>query len=153
MSECLFCNTNVDLTQSRILETSDWQVLLHADQSYLGRSTVLLKRHCGALSELNETEWLDLKNVIEQLERGFRLLFKASLCNWSSLMNAAYQVTPPVPHVHFHVRPRYQYPVEFHGLLFVDHKFGEHYTLTSRRVLPPLIQAALISQLRAHFAG
>src|SRR5215212_1878986 len=103
MSKCFFCSSAFDPSKHLIFETEHWQVLLHSDHTYFGRSTVLLKRHCASLSELSELEWLDLKAVIERLEAALRTLFNATQCNWSSMMNQAYQVDPPVPHVHFHV--------------------------------------------------
>ncbi len=66
-------------------------------------------------------------------------------------MNQAYQVDPPVPHVHFHVRPRYKQPVEFQGIVFEDREFGEHYAPTKRTLLPRAVQTALVLHLRAYF--
>lgn len=42
-------------------------------------------------------------------------------------MNDAYQEAEPLPHVHWHVRPRYRQPVSFQGREFADPEFGRHY--------------------------
>lgn len=53
--KCISCeSTSKD--KDFIFETRFWKVFLASEQSYLGRSFVVLKRHCGSLSELNKEE-------------------------------------------------------------------------------------------------
>ncbi len=97
------------------------------DQGYLGRCYVTLKDHKTDMAELTNDEWLEFAGVVKRLEAGMREAFGATLFNWSCLMNNAFQVSPALPHVHWHVRPRYEKAVIFEGEEFTDPLFGHHY--------------------------
>ncbi|MBM4177311.1 HIT family protein [Candidatus Gribaldobacteria bacterium] len=132
--ECLFCqpvNPSDFICQGRY-----WNVFLAWDQTYLGRSIVALKRHCGDLAELEQEEWLELFLFVKKLEQSIRKVFGANLFNWSCLMNDSYQNNPPNPHLHWHLRPRYNREVRFAGLIFKDKEFGHHYERGSDNQLP-----------------
>lgn len=110
-----------------IFETDKWTISLSSDQGYLGRCFVTLKDHKGDMAELTNEEWLEFADIVKKLERGVRESFGAVLFNWTCLMNNAFQVSPAFPHVHWHVRPRYENAVTFDGEEFVDPLFGYHY--------------------------
>lgn len=124
-----------------IYETNYWVIKLSADQSYLGRSVVVLKRYCAELSELTPAEWQDLhKNVIKKLEIALKKSFGATMFNWTCLMNNAYKSESPKPQVHWHFRPRYKKMVDFAGEHFEDPEFAHHYSrerkmIVSKKVL------------------
>lgn len=42
-------------------------------------------------------------------------------------MNDAFQHKSAKPHVHWHIRPRYERTISFDGLEFIDPLFGYHY--------------------------
>ena len=111
----------------KVLETENWNVFTMTDQRYLGRCVVVLKRHCGDLSGINDEEMLDFINVVRKLEFSAKKAFNATMFNWTCLMNLAYQVNPPNPQVHWHFRPRYNHEVDFAGKVFIDPNFGHHY--------------------------
>ena len=115
------------LMQNLILETPFWIVKLNEDQQYLGRSTIVLKRDCGALSDLTQEEGQDFLTLVKRLETLLKTTFNATMFNWTCLMNDSYKSTPPDPQVHWHVRPRYDHPVEFAGETFTDPNFAHHY--------------------------
>ena len=46
-----------------------WSVYLADEQDYVGRCILVLNRHCGSLSELDISEWIELKTIIEQVCR------------------------------------------------------------------------------------
>ena len=148
MATCLFCDPSFDPSANLILETPFWSVLLNHDQRYLGRCSIVLKRHCESLSDLDEREWLELKGIVGRLEAVFRECFNATLFNWTCLMNFAYRAEPAAPHVHFHFRPRYRTPVEFGGEVFSDTEFADHYEYVERRPLADELRASLVSVLR-----
>lgn len=113
-----------------IFETNFWKVFLAEDQTYLGYSVVVLKREsCGDLAEVSEEEFLDFLQIVKRFEESLRKSFEATMFNWTCLMNNAYQVTPAKPHVHWHVKSRYDHGVEYSGEMFVDPNFGHHYAL------------------------
>ena len=42
-------------------------------------------------------------------------------------MNDFYKSDNPTPHLHIHVRPRYNAPVTLNGKSFVDEEYAHHY--------------------------
>ena len=111
-----------------LFETKFWKVILSEEQSYLGRCVILLKRDCGELSKVTSDELLDFhENVVKKLESTFKKVFDATMFNWGCLMNNAYKKENPKPHVHWHLRPRYNHDVEFAGKKFQDPDFAHHY--------------------------
>lgn len=113
----------------QIFESKHWEVTLSGDQLYLGRAYVSCKTKRESLSELTEEEFSDLHAVIKKYESLLKNTFKATLFNWSCLMNHAYREKPYTPQVHFHVRPRYEKEVSVSGVIFNDPNFGDHYHL------------------------
>lgn len=114
-------------TNTPLFETNKWAILLAPNQADLGRCYVTLKEHKGDMAELTSEEWLEFVDIVKTLEGAIRKAFGADLFNWSCLMNNAFQVSPALPHVHWHLRPRYAQPVIFEGIEFKDLLFGHHY--------------------------
>ena len=119
---CKVCRVNRIVAP--IYQTRYWRVNLTDDQKLLGSSYVSLKRHCSSLSEVKATEWADLIKVIRKMESSLSKCFGATMFNWTCFMNDAYRTKPPHPHVHWHVRPRYDHKVSFGGITFYDKDFG-----------------------------
>lgn len=44
-------------------------------------------------------------------------------------MNSFYKESEPNPHLHIHVRPRYDEPVTVNGRAYIDSEFGHHYAV------------------------
>lgn len=145
---CFLCDFALSDRKRVVLETEYWCVLLHHNQAYFGRCTVILKRHCETLGELEDDEWIDLRRVVVQLEGAFRASFGAAPLNWTCLMNGGYRVDPPIPHVHLHFRPRYRTPVSFGGMTFGDPEFGSHYDNAKERRLPDTVFQRLVAMLK-----
>lgn len=82
-----------------------------------------------ALPELTDGEWKDLRKLVCKVENGLKTVFGAALCNWSCLMNSFYKEAEPNPHLHIHVRPRYEKPVLLNGNVYPDGEFGHHYAV------------------------
>ena len=51
-------------------------------------------------------------------------------------MNNFYKEAAPDPHLHIHVRPRYDKPVMLNGSIYTDNEFGHHYALNKSGVIP-----------------
>ena len=107
-----------------------------------------MKRECGSLSDLNEKEWVDLREVVKKMELTLKKAFGATMFNWGCLMNDAYQSKNPKPQVHFHFRPRYQNKVEILGEVFEDKDFGHHYIRGSPRKVSLEIQKEIIKKIQ-----
>lgn len=133
-----------------ILETTHWKTFLMSDQTYLGRSVVVLKReNCGDLADLTKEEMLDFLELVGKLENAFRKAFSATMFNWTCLMNLAYQNVPPDPHVHWHFRPRYDHKVTFSGLDFIDPNFGQHYDRATDRDVG-VVRKQIVEEVKKH---
>ena len=94
-----------------------------------------MNRHCGSLSELDISEWIELKTIIDRLECIYKEVLGAELSNWSCLLNNFYKDSIPNPHLHIHVRPRYKNAVVINNHLYIDTEFAHHYALKKESLL------------------
>ncbi len=134
-------------------ETEHWRVALAPEQSYLGRCYVSLKRHCGDLAELTNTEIVDFRDVVNVLETAIRQSLHAEMFNWSCLMNNAYQEENPEPRVHWHVRPRYRNPQIIESkrigeIIFEDPEFGHHYNRDRKRRVDSTVREEITRRIK-----
>jgi len=132
----------------KIYKTKYWEIELCSNQYYVGRCIITLKRACGDLAELKNEEFLDLLNIIKNLENTIRKMFKATMFNWSCLMNDDYKAENPTPQVHFHVRPRYKSKVEINGEIFEDKEFAHHYNNEGKREVSQEILNEIIKRIK-----
>ena len=101
-----------------------WNVILHDNQSYLGRCIVYLKSRelddVLLVSHHEREELWDL--VLPRLQRGLAKAFNPDRLNYSHLANSDH-------FVHWHVVPRYENnPTRvFAGHRFVEERAGRHY--------------------------
>ena len=135
MDKCSWCTLSAEERKWMLMQTTNWTVYMADEQDYIGRCILVSNRHCGCLSGLTDSEWMDLKHLIDRFERCFRTLWGAELCNWSCLLNSFYKSSSPNPHLHLHVRPRYREPVSINGIQYVDEEFGHHYMLKKENKL------------------
>ena len=131
-----------------IFETKHWRITLTSDQTYLGRSYMDLKGERGSLSELTQEEIIDFFEFVKKFESTLKRAFGAVMFNWTCLMNDAYKEKPYNPHVHFHVRPRYDKEVEFAGETFADPNFAEHYKRGVKREVSDEIRKQIIEKIK-----
>ena len=136
MDTCDWCSLKEEDKRSLVYESTSWSVFLADEQDYIGRCILVLKRHCGSLSELTDDEWEELHRIVRKLETGFKTVLGAALCNWSCLMNSFYKEPAPDPHLHIHVRPRYDRPVTVNGNTYADTEFGHHYAIRKSGSIP-----------------
>ena len=112
---------------------------------------LVLNRHCGSLSELDISEWIELKTIIDRLECIFREVLGAELSNWSCLLNNFYKEAIPNPHLHIHVRPQYKNAVVINNHSYTDAEFAHHYALKKESLLPDDDRQILYAQMKKHF--
>ena len=136
---------------TQILETNHWNMILSRDQRYFGRCVVLLKRPCGTMAEVTPDEMVDLLILIKKYETVFKKEYGAVMFNYSCLMNDAYKNTPPDPQVHWHFRPRYDKPVVFEGVEFLDEQFGHHYERKPERSVDADLEEKIVAELKEKF--
>lgn len=131
-----------------VLETEYWVASMGPEQGYLGRAYVTLKVHKGDMAELTDDEWLDFSKVVKKLESSIKSAFNPQLFNWTCLMNNAFQHKPALPHVHWHLRPRYENTVNFDGINFVDPLFGYHYDRGQSNIVPDETLAKIVAAVK-----
>ncbi len=129
MEKCSWCSLSEEEKRFQLYESTFWSVFLSDEQDYIGRCILVLKRHCGSLSELTDDEWGELHMLVRKVETGLKTALGATLCNWSCLMNSFYKGSDPDTHLHIHVRPRYDRPVTINGSIYIDSEFGHHYSV------------------------
>ncbi len=133
-----------------ILETECWFILLAPDQKNLGTCVVALKRKEGNLAGLKDEEWVDLKEIIKNLQWALKESFNSTMFNWGCLMNSSYLKDPPQPHVHWHFIPRYKEKVRFEGIIFEDPCFGFSTMKSNQGVrrIPEYARRKIIEKIR-----
>lgn len=95
----------------------------------------MLNRHCGSLSELEVSEWVELKKIIDRLEYINKEILGAELSNWTCLLNNFYKEINPNPHLHIHVRPRYKNEVTINSHSYIDTEYAHHDALKKETIL------------------
>ena len=136
MDRCEWCGLSEEDKRFQVCESGSWSVFLADEQDYIGRCILVLKRHCNSLSEMTDDEWDELRRLIRTVEACLKAVLGAALCNWSCLMNDACKKPVPDPHLHIHVRPRYDKPVMLNGNTYTDSEFGHHYALHKSGQIP-----------------
>ena len=121
MSGCEWCDYKEN--EWLLYKSLHWSVYLADIQDYVGRCILVLNRHCGSLSELDISEWIELKTIIDRLECIYKEVLGAELSNWSCLLN------------NFYVRPRYKNAVVINNHLYIDTEFAHHYALKKESLL------------------
>ena len=134
-TNCTWCNISEEEKKYLIVQSQYWSVYLADKQDYIGRCILVLNRHCESLSKLDDEEWAELKVLIERLEAAITSSLGANMFNWSCLMNDFYKSETPNPHLHIHVRPRYNTPVIINGKEYFDEEFAHHYDNHKRNKL------------------
>lgn len=150
---CEFCGLSEEEKKWLLTETKHWVIYLADVQDYLGRSIIVSKRHCESLSELTTDEWQDLQVVIKSFEKMLKNEMSATMFNWSCLMNDAYKQKEPCPHVHFHVRPRYEAPISVGEMTYVDEDFAHHYNNQAKSKVMSEVVGQVFARLKGNISN
>ena len=128
-----------------------WSVYLADVQDYVGRCILVLNRHCGSLSELDISEWIELKTIIDKSEYIYKDILGAELSNWSCLLNNFYKEATPNPHLHLHVRPRYKNAILINNHSYIDTEFAHHDAL--KKEVLPFVEKMYITEINLDIEG
>ncbi len=104
-----------------------FNLFIHENQSYLGRSFVWLLREgeMQRLSDLSKEEREELfVNIIPELEQVLRKLWQPDHINYAWLGNHFHTHKG---HGHLHIIPRYKSLRKFNTIQFTDERWGENY--------------------------
>ncbi|MBR4797873.1 MAG: HIT family protein [Oscillospiraceae bacterium] len=148
MVNCSWCDLSEEDKRFQVYESTFWSVFLSDEQDYVGRCILVLKRHCASLPELTEDEWEELRGLVCKVETCLKTVLGAALCNWSCLMNSFFKESEPDPHLHIHVRPRYDRPVMINGNIYTDSEFGHHYALDKNGAIPAEDKEEVLDRLK-----
>jgi diadenosine tetraphosphate (Ap4A) HIT family hydrolase len=112
----------MDYQQLKIKSYDHWDLYLHENQCYLGR-TFLLLRNPGPVED-----FLDIEGEVRdefffaggQIKKVLKTLFKPNKMNYAALSNVS-------PDIHVHIVPRYKESRTFAGVVFTDTRWGKNY--------------------------
>ena len=108
---CLYCQRN-DLQKSLMIEICDLSVstlFLFKEQSHVGRCVVAYKNHVNELFELSEDERNAFMDDVCKVAKTIQTVFSAKKINYGAYSDK-------LPHLHFHIVPKYEDAFEFGGI-------------------------------------
>jgi diadenosine tetraphosphate (Ap4A) HIT family hydrolase len=135
----------MDYEKLKIKSFKYWDLYLHENQCYLGRTFVQLKDESGI------EDFLDIKGEVREeffqigqsVKKALKNLFKPDKMNYAALSNKS-------PVIHMHIIPRYKDAREFGGITFKDTRWGQNYAPYDRSfVLDEAILFKIRDALRA----
>lgn len=105
--------------EGNLKEYSHWTLTVSFRQTTLGSYIILAKRSIERISELNDAELIELKQVMREIEDALSKAdgFKPDRFNYLQLGNSLHQL-------HFHGIPRYSSSRDFSGRKWIDEKYG-----------------------------
>lgn len=106
-------NNKFKVEELKIYETDYWIWSLRPVQATLGAGILSLKRECSTFGDLVPEEFADLSNIIKVIERTLKDTFNYDIMNYLMLMMFD-------KHVHYHIFPRYEGPMEILGEVWKD---------------------------------
>ncbi|MFZ6750361.1 HIT family protein [Undibacterium sp. Ren11W] len=105
MSSCELC-VSVAGGSDLLHATEKWRVVLVDDANYPGFCRVIWNAHVKEMSDLSESERNEMMAVVWIVEQTIRDVMAPHKINLASLGNV-------VPHLHWHIIPRYQDDAHF----------------------------------------
>ncbi len=100
---CAFCSE--DVLQRQAIYEDELVLALYSHKPIVpGHVLVIPKRHVERFEELQETEFLKIKEVIEKIDKAAQEIYKTS--DYLLLQKNGQAAGQTVPHVHFHYFPR-----------------------------------------------
>ena len=108
---CLYCQRN-DLQKSLMIEICDLSVstlFLFKEQSHVGRCVVAYNNHVNELFELSENERNAFMDDVCKVAKTIQTVFSAKKINYGAYSDK-------LPHLHFHIVPKYEDAFEFGGI-------------------------------------
>ncbi len=112
----------MDYEKLKIKSYTHWDLYLHENQCYLGRTFVQLRHDEGV------DDFMALKGDVrdeffaigEQVKQALQELFQPDKMNYAALSNTS-------PKIHVHLIPRYKTSRSCAGITFTDARWGSNY--------------------------
>lgn len=104
MEGCIFCEKLAKKEYNPVLtKFNHFEVIFDGFPVTEGHALIIPKRHVEKITELSIGEWLDLRDIIKQLES----LYQAQgVLDYNVGLNCGPNAGQTVPHLHIHFIPR-----------------------------------------------
>jgi diadenosine tetraphosphate (Ap4A) HIT family hydrolase len=138
--ECVFCREDGGevLWQDDVLRV----VLATGEAEYPGFCRVIWQKHVAEMSDLSDAERTHLMDVVISVERAVRRVMRPNKVNLASLGNM-------VPHVHWHVIPRFSKDAHFPQAIWAPRQRGvSEALLRSRAAQASLLHNAVREEIQ-----
>ena len=133
MIGCELC----ELAVPTVVDNDKFAVILVDDANYPGFVRVIWKDHVREVSDLADADRLLLNDAVWQLELAVREVMQPLKVNVASLGNV-------VPHLHWHVIPRYADDAHFPAPVWAQaQRTTDEAVLAARRALVPQLAEAI----------
>lgn len=109
--DCLYCQRN-ELQKSLMIEVCDLSastLFLFKEQSHPGRCVVAYKDHVNELFELSESDRNAFIADVCKVAKAIQVAFSPKKINYGAYSDK-------LPHLHFHLVPKYEDGFEFGGI-------------------------------------
>ncbi|GAB3386573.1 HIT family protein [Massilia agri] len=131
---CELCELSVPVAW----QDEKFSVILVDDAAYPGFCRVILRDHVREMSDLSREDRLLINEAVYQVELAVRDVMRPLKVNVASLGNV-------VPHLHWHVIPRYADDAHFPAPVWAQAaRQTDEATLAGRRALLPALQEAIV---------
>lgn len=116
----------MDYSKLKIKSFKFWELYLHENQCYIGRTFIQLKEKgpedfLAITGEIRD----EFFEIGEEVKKALQILFKPDKMNYAALSNVS-------PVIHVHIVPRYSGPRSFQGHTFIDDRWGKNYAPYNR---------------------
>ena len=126
-----------DLSAPTVVDNDKFAVILVDDANYPGFARVIWKDHVREVSDLADADRLLLNDAVYKLELAVREVMQPLKVNVASLGNV-------VPHLHWHVIPRYADDAHFPAPVWAPaQRTTDEAVLVARRALVPQLAEAI----------
>jgi diadenosine tetraphosphate (Ap4A) HIT family hydrolase len=130
----------MDYHKLKIKSYKYWDIYLHENQCYLGRTFIQLsnKDTFEDFLDIDGEVREEFFQVGQKIKAALKMLFRPDKMNYAALSNVS-----PIIHVHF--IPRYKDVREFNGQLFYDQRWGKNYAPYDRSFI---IEESILFKIR-----
>ncbi|PQO95264.1 HIT family protein [Massilia phosphatilytica] len=126
-----------ELSAPTVVDNDKFAVILVDDANYPGFARVIWKDHVREVSDLVDADRLLLNDAVYKLELAVREVMQPLKVNVASLGNV-------VPHLHWHVIPRYADDAHFPAPVWAQaQRTTDEVVLVARRALVPQLAEAI----------
>jgi len=132
-----------ELSAPTVVDNDKFAVILVDDANYPGFARVIWKDHVREVSDLADEDRLLLNDAVHRLELAVREVMQPLKVNVASLGNV-------VPHLHWHVIPRYADDAHFPAPVWAQaQRATDEAVLRARRALVPQLAEAIARRFAA----